>query len=639
LATGIEGPAANAAFNQVKGIVDALLGPKISNIHQWSKEKDLENQLSIEKLNIVFGKYLRRALAESNSIHSIVFPQQSLPLNEMYEPLSINAQDSGRQFSVDDLLTCPRAAIVDHAGMGKTTFSKFLFNQVVSNTDKIPILCSLRNIIPNASLLDFVRGHLDEFDQQFNPDVFIKLLFRGKFFIILDGFDEVNSSHQGQLQLQIEDFAGRCRNSSLFLTTRPQVNFPTFIGGITLKVDALSSDQVSSLIQRYDRVAQTDVGERLIKNFHFVPRELTRSPLLIGLIYRTFAVTNTISERITGFYGDTYEALYRGHDLTKAGFVRQKLSGLDIDDFRRALQALSFYCIASSTLSWKRETELVNSIKNAFLLISLRIPARDLAIDLISAVPFLIWEGNELKFVHKTFAEYFAAEFIVRSPDSERTLRQIWQNDLSGKFAQVFEYIAELAPSLSRRVFAVPLAKQLIAGNIRGQLSFEAMCDESLSYVVVPVAGREWRSSDFKPHLPDARQVHFIRLNKIDIACGKKGLWARLPNAMFQMITEELEIPYRSYAKSEAEIMSMLGELPEQGKKLEGELLARLLNVDHFRDIAMDLAFRFMRSTERENLLRTATERAAKTIINDEYYEERCSIEVASLIEAASRAI
>jgi hypothetical protein len=484
MTTGFEGPVAGVVLAPAKGFFDALLGPKIEGIRRWAKERELQRQLSADKLEVVFRNYLERALFETSYIRSVAFPQVKIPLSQVYEPLLLE-NDAGQVMSIIDLKRSMRDFnIIDNAGMGKTTFAKNLFYEMAVNSDYVPILCSLRNYQKEVSFVDYTRAHLDEFDSYFDPEVYVRLIRSGKFFFIFDGFDEIVPDFQASVRSALEEFSSRSADCAILITSRPQENLPALTFNDTLRICPLTIDQAKSLLQRYDRVADSDVGSRLIEQLHLVPKELLASPLLVSLLYRTFGVGNSIAPRITGFYSDVYEALYKGHDLTKAGFFREKISELDIDEFRRTLQGFSFYCLVAGIIYWPSQDALVETIEKSLSLVSSKVQPRKFAADLILAVPFLIWEGNELRFVHRTFCEFFSAEFIVRSLHAESLLTQTQANDHWRTFAQTWEYVAELSPALGRRVFAVPLAEELLSKYGDKLLTPLEVCKESMRFIV-----------------------------------------------------------------------------------------------------------------------------------------------------------
>ncbi len=152
MTSGIEGHIAGVAVGQAKGFVDALLGPTLERVRAWAKEKDLEDKLSLETLTRVFERYLQRSLTSAESLQSVVFPQRKLLMSMIYEPLTLEHHHGGR-VNVRDLLRSPatspsspaHATIIDQAGMGKSTFSKYLVGEVCKTTPHVPLLYNLRH--------------------------------------------------------------------------------------------------------------------------------------------------------------------------------------------------------------------------------------------------------------------------------------------------------------------------------------------------------------------------------------------------------------------------------------------------------------------------------------------------------------
>jgi NACHT domain len=486
---GIETAVAGVAAGPAKGFVDALVGPTINKVRNWSLEREVRAQLRPERLEQSLERYLRRTLTSAASIQSVVFPQHELPLLQSYEPLLLQPvapRKGDRRFllAADLLANLGHVTIIDQAGMGKTTYSKYLLTRVCERTDKIPILFNLRNYEAGEPLVKALLRELHELDKEFGQKLFERLLIAGKFFIILDGFDEVGSNWQSDVRLAIETFAVKCGGSRIVLTTRPQANVPILAGGFQYQFVKLNTQQAHSLIRRYDKFAGIEVGERLIAQLDLVPDELLQTPLLVALLYRTFGANNTVASKITAFYSDTFEALFRGHDLTKAGFHRRKECGLDFDTFRRALQLLAFHAVVKRKISWRSEEDLVEFMETVLQgQPRERTLARKIANDLLMAVPFLVRDGAEFRFIHRTFAEYFAAEFIARHPDSTPLLKKLRERDDWYRNEVVFNHINELSPALTRRVFTLPAANALLGMGVRGDLSIQG----TLS------TGFEWR--------------------------------------------------------------------------------------------------------------------------------------------------
>ncbi|MBS8258652.1 NACHT domain-containing protein [Roseibium polysiphoniae] len=479
----LEITAANAALNQSKSIVDAILGPKINRIKKWAHEKDVKGRISEEKLGDLFKFYLERAITSAESVQSIVFPQSLIPLQEIYEPLYLRGEGS-RRITFEEIINTNKnnVTIIDHAGMGKSTFSKSLFLEVCKSRNEVPIIFNLRNYDRVKSLILLLKEELDEVDGEFDSEIFTALLKQGRFIIILDGFDEVNPLVQSDVRREIEEFAVRIGNSKIILTSRPQDNIPVLIGSSRYSFEKLSLEKAKSIVRKYDAFANIEIGERLIKQISRVPSSLLESPLLVALLYKSFGTNNEISQRLTSFYSDTYSALFKGHDLTKAGFSREKRSKLNEDEFRQIIRALAFCCIATQKLSWLSEEDILSSISKAKKMSSVECDIRAVLGDLLSAVPLLIKDGREIRFIHKTFIEFFAAEFIEKAPNSESTLQKIIDSPSWRAFSSAFEYLEELSPSLSRTIFLAPIARYFSEGRPSGELSLLEVCHEAFDW-------------------------------------------------------------------------------------------------------------------------------------------------------------
>lgn len=216
----------------------------------------------------------------------------------------------------------------------------------------------------------------------------------------------------------------------------------------------MTKDQVESLLIKYDKYANLDIGEKLILELERVPEKFIQTPLLVSLLYRTYAVNNSIGERICTFYDEVYQALYKGHDLiNKGGFIRKKDSQLDYENFRHLIRALCYYMSISKKSSFSNRTELHQFIEKSTQLASIKpSTTSNFITDLLVSVPLMIKEGNEYKFIHKTIIEFFAAEFIVLHVDSKNKLQQIFKSKSFQYFNKVIDFIYDINPSLYNKV-------------------------------------------------------------------------------------------------------------------------------------------------------------------------------------------
>ncbi|MEZ8379388.1 NACHT domain-containing NTPase [Vibrio splendidus] len=439
------------AMKPASGFINALIGPKVEKLKKWAEKRELKNQLDPDALSETLNNYLNTLSSRVSVISSICFPQKEFAIERAYEPLFVEEFQSRLEskLSVEHIVKNIEESclIIDGAGMGKSTFSKFLITQILYKSDRIPILFELRKSKIDIDLIESVAKELDPLGKVFSRELFYELIKEGKFVIVLDGFDEVEYERQAEIAEQINDISIKGQRNSLILTTRPQELVPDILNSKSYQFSNFTLEQAKHLIARLDDISGLDIGSRLASELEHVPENFLENPLLVSLLYSTFGANNTIADRICTFYNDIYHALYKGHDLiNKNGFQREKISGLDYEQFRVLLRALCFQMTLRRKASFSSLGEAFDYINNAALLSKVEPKsANSFLNDLLNAVPLMQKEGSDFKFLHKTIIEYFAAEYIVYRPDSESVLTRMFNSNSFRSFEKTFDFVYELS--------------------------------------------------------------------------------------------------------------------------------------------------------------------------------------------------
>lgn len=470
--SGIEGKIALEAIKPATGFINALLAPKIEKLKLWATEKELEGNLDPDKLSNVMRQYLTKLSHRVSEITTISFPQIKMNIFEAYEPLHLGKyhfHHTSERNEIElanlineDIKSC---SIIDSAGMGKSTFSKFVVASLLYKSQRIPLLFELRKINQALDLVENLAKELDFPGNKFDRGLFYKLLELGKFYVILDGFDEVDLDYQEALSNQIQELSLKGGDNILILTSRPQDTLPDIVNSETFRFLPFNQLQAKSLLERYDTISGLDVGKNLFEQIDSVPTKFIESPLLVSLLYRTFGVNKSIADRICTFYDEIYHALYKGHDLiNKNGYGREKKSNLDFEDFRKLLRAMCYYMMLNRKTSFESWSEATMFIEKAIVISSIEpsSPSKFLD-DLLVSVPLMHRDGNEIKFFHKTLLEYFTAEYLVLYKSSSDLLKKLFRSKLAPSFDKTFEFLAEINSSLFDNVITHHFA--LLADN------------------------------------------------------------------------------------------------------------------------------------------------------------------------------
>ena len=465
---GIEEKIAMEAIKPASGFINALLAPKIEKLKSWSNEKELSGQLDPDKLSKVMEEYLTKLSLRVSEITSIAFPLIKLDIFKAYEPLVLGRQHYSNSpienevelaKLIDEELKS--SLIIDNAGMGKSTFSKFIVASLLYKSKRVPLFFELRKINKEIDLVENLAKELDFPGRVFDRALFYKLLQLGKFYVIIDGFDEVALDHQETLSNQINELSLKGGDNIILLTSRPQDTLPDIVKSDALRFKPFSQAQAISLLKRYDDISGLTIGEELTQQIGSVPQKFIESPLLVSLLYRTFGVNKSIAEKTCTFYEEIYHALYKGHDLiNKNGYGREKKSDLDFEDFRKLLRAMCYFMMLNRKTSFESWSEATKFVDKASSISSITpSSASNFIDDLLVSVPLMHREGPEIKFFHKTLLEYFSAEYILFHQSSSKVLSKLFNSILAPSFNKTFEFLFELNSSLFDGVITYHFAK------------------------------------------------------------------------------------------------------------------------------------------------------------------------------------
>jgi len=489
----------------IGGVINKVLEAKLQRIDYWANDQRIKHMLEPAQQKKIWEVFLTKQAMRVSEITSIAFPQRKFSFEDIYEPLSLKKIDvyqaSANEFKFFDKhrVTDGSFLILDDAGMGKSTYSKFLVHSLMYKSMKIPVLYELRKYTDKHTLIESIARDLDFNKSTFPRDLLHELLIKGDLVLILDGFDEVPLNLQASLADEISEISSAASKSTLIVTSRPQELVPDLINGITLEFKKFSKDQACSLLQKYDEVADVCVGKNLINELDKVPERFLETPLLITLLYQAYGINNEVANRMCTFYTDIYNALYKGHDLTnKNGYAREKKSKLDYEDFRRITRALSFYMLATNKTSFKNNSEALDFIKKASQISAVK-PSTAVKFldDLLVSVPLMQKDGHEIKFAHKTILEFFAAEYIVYEKDSLKLLTKLYEGSLSSSFDKVFEFISDINPQLFDMVISKDLAQKVVFSEFDDSFSVGFRLLKTLEFQREVLIG-VWEDEDSK---------------------------------------------------------------------------------------------------------------------------------------------
>lgn len=436
-------------------------------LEAWQATKLTTDLVKFELCLGEFETYLQNSYQRHSYFTSLVFKNEQKLLDDYYLLLTLLKHSESKHCKIDkfphDLLFKYRnIMIVDTAGMGKSTISKYLFLRCIREETHIPILIELRKLSKNKSVIDFIVENTKTIDWEVSREFILKLISTGRIMFIFDGYDEIAESERGAITTNIIDFIAMAPKNWYVMTSRDDASLIAFSNFQRFTIQPLDKFEAYKLLRLYDK--DTDIAEVLIEkleekgneNVH----EFLASPLLTSLLFKSFLFKRTIPVRKHIFYRQVFEALFETHDLMKEQYQRVKRSGMDIDQFDMLLRYLSFITYQEGKNEYTKSELLICIEKAKELTNNKSLIASNVIHDLTNGVPLMIVEGDYFRWVHKSMQEYFAAAWICQDSKAHQSkyLLKMYKNE---KHQNLTILCADIEPVTFRKTVIKDIAIKL----------------------------------------------------------------------------------------------------------------------------------------------------------------------------------
>lgn len=450
----------------VKSFVETKIKPIFAS---WGKD----NLRSVE-LEECLSEYLVRCYAKNNIMTTIVFGRLQKTLEDLYIPLTLEEyRNEDTRWIINEncyniLDKYSRILIVDMAGMGKSTIVKYFACQGINLDKSIPIVIELRRLEKNQSILEYIQKQINSLDKNIQIEEIINILEKGDFVIFFDGYDEIANERKSNVLDSIQEFTSKARNAKIVITSREEEDLNSLGEYKCVNIKPLTKEEAYELIKKYDN--NGGISRKLIKRLKEdssmnVLKEFLKNPLLVSLLYKTFEYKEEIPYKKIDFYEQVYARLFNDHDKTKgSAYVHEKKTKLDKYQFEQILRVFGFLSLKTDKIEYSDQLIhqlLEQSIKRFGWL---KINAEDFLYDITHAVPFIQKDGNEYKWVHKSFMEYFASCFICydNKEAEEKYLERMINTKNSVKFFNVLDFCYEIDALNFRKYAILPFIENYI---------------------------------------------------------------------------------------------------------------------------------------------------------------------------------
>lgn len=412
-------PTTQAIVNLATQVTVIWLKP---TLEKFRNKLATKADLVIDVLTNSFNDYLTRGYEKYSYLPTIAFPNQKKPLKDLYIALTLQNNKDGNVSNIlvdsypEKLLEDEKdILIVDTAGMGKSTITKYLFLKAIEDNKGIPVIIELRKLTKTRAILDVIHEELNGIRDQISKEFLAEVIERGDFIFFFDGYDEIPSEDKSAVTDDLQNFKFKANKNKFIITSRDEPGLASFPEFRKLNIRSLERDESFALIKKY--AVETNTAESLIQKIQSgaYPQigEFLHNPLLVSLLYKSYEYKPTIPLKMSVFYRQVYDSLFENHDFSKGGdYQRKKRSGLDIDQFHSVLRALGYLTYKGGQTELDSDSFLVAIDKAKRFCTGLTFAPSDLKSDLVNQVPLFIREGNHFRWSHKSIQEYFAACFI-----------------------------------------------------------------------------------------------------------------------------------------------------------------------------------------------------------------------------------
>lgn len=413
-------------------------------------KRDLSHALQ----NFIYNTYEKFRLTKN-----LLFRNEPIDFYSNYIPLTLKGKDDyirvKKPLDIFDRLN--KIAIIGNAGSGKTTLLKHITLGAIDSDDLIPVFVELRLFISqNQDFHDYITSLIStEFKNE------IKSLFKtGKFLFLFDGFDEINFSEGQKSISQIQDFINLYNFNKFIITSRPGTNIESLNNFHIYEIAELNENDIYIYVQNLKLPnSKKELFYDSMESDSHLYKYLT-SPLFLA-IYIDYILNHTdanIPKKKSIFFRNIIDTLFSKHDsVSKLGFIRTKLSGLNKDQLEYISTLLAFRGLLISTSAFSKDL-LIKELELIKRSQKIDFENDRLIYDLTISVNILVVINDFYIFPHILVLEYLASLFISRLPlDQKRTFyKKVLSENKFYLSLTLLNFLFELDPQILMREYIIP---------------------------------------------------------------------------------------------------------------------------------------------------------------------------------------
>ncbi|MFK4903456.1 NACHT domain-containing protein [Lactococcus petauri] len=397
---------------------------------EFSEELLKSTKISIDKIKVksqlphILERYTTKSIEQYGKVKTLFYNNTPQNLLDFYQAIKIVEHIRYRQDSEREKIDTSSSSylfkklnhllIIGNGGSGKTMLFKYLFLNAISEQYKIPIYLEMRDINTyDGDLKSFIYQKVSILGLSIDSSFFEDALQNSNFLFLFDALDEVYPEKQQEVLKELHNFCTEFPDNDYIISSRFSDGFQDWASFYEYKISDLSIAEAVSLVDKLNldeglkQEFIIDLEKKLFKKY----QSFASSPLLLNIMLLTYENNTSLPDKLNKFYEKAFEALFYNHDHTKNRYQRKLTSGLGFDEIRKIFSRFCFQTYMSSKYNFTL-TELSSLFDKIKEKEHIHYTSHQLINDLEVALCMFVKDGFEYKFVHRSFQEYFAADFI-----------------------------------------------------------------------------------------------------------------------------------------------------------------------------------------------------------------------------------
>ncbi|MBD1932564.1 NACHT domain-containing protein [Funiculus sociatus] len=425
--------------------------------------------------------------------------------------------------------------VLGKPGAGKTTFLKHLAIQCnlgIIQADKIPVFINLKNFAEAANKPNLLEGITQQVSGFLinGQELIEKLLIQGRFFVLLDGLDEVREKDNTRIFKEICYLSEHFYANSFVITCRLAAKEYTFEQFTEVEIADFDDQQIFTFAKHWFQYKSPSKAELFIQNIkaNQAIKELATNPLLLTMLCLVFEELDKFPSNHLEVYKEGVDVLLKHWDA-KRNIERDQvyknlslqskedlLSKIAVITFKRGEYFFKLKEIKQPITDYIRNLPGANTDFEALQLDS------EAVLRSIEAQHGLLVERAKgiYSFSHLTFHEYFTARAIVDNLEkihSENTWEFLGEKITHKSWREVFLLTVGMLSSADKLLL-------FIKQNIDALIAQDQDLQKFLTWVNKKSCAV---SSNFKPVIVrafyldlDLARAHGVICGSLDLARG-----------------------------------------------------------------------------------------------------------------------